>query len=1157
MTEPQRRSSSLPLASVIFLAYLALSWASWLLLQLRADASIFWMLWLPAGLTFAAIWRFGRPALLATLLGAALSGLFITGSLIVGLLASASAVLSAQLACWLLRRLAVIDPLADPRSMFRFVLVACLLAPMLNAFVGAGAHLVAGRIDQFAPIWLSWWAAEAAGVLLLAPALLSLPQLWRLRLPPPRWLELALLIGAVLLFWSQLFLLRSWPDAPPLAFTAVLPLIWAALRFRFAVVIWVLLLQVLLVVASTQAGRGLFARVDPVESTLYLHAFVAAIAGVGLALGAAIAAQRRSIDALRRSEVLLGELTESGTALVWMSDADGRIIYRNQAWAAVTGNCGADSLPAWVERVHPGDRMAVQQHFRQARHSRERHEYEYRFIGDDGRLRWLFDTGRARFDDEGSFIGFIGSTIDISARKRSEALLSAQAGVLRSLSLDMPLERLLHDLASFVDSQLLGGRCTVLLADVERGVLRHYAGPQLPEDYIRLLDGLPIGEGHGSCGTAAARRMAVSVADVRSDPLWREVLPLVERYDWLRACWSMPFSGNRNELLGVISIYCEQPRLPRDEEQELLRTLSALAAIVVQRSREAERLRESEAGLRVTFQQAAVGVAEIALQGGLRRVNQRFCDIVGYTEAEILTPGFVALSHPEDQPTVLAARRELLAGRDSVSFEQRYVRCGGEAVWVRVWWSLVRDSNDMPDYFIAVVEDVSEHRRAAAEIERLALYDTLTDLPNRRLFLDRLQRALSVARRNGRHGALLFIDLDHFKHLNDARGHHAGDMLLRQVAQRLRAGSRDEDTVARLGGDEFVILLENIGDSVDSATASAGAVAEKVRQALIAPFSLEGGAYEHHVFASIGVTLFPKAGSSADELVKEADTAMYRAKASGRNRICFYAPEMQQAAELRLSLERDLRAAIGSDQLFLVLQPQLHVDGEVACAEALLRWNHPQRGAISPAVFIPVAEESGLIVPLGEWVLNEVAKLTRAFDGADNEVEIAVNVSPRQFHEADFVERVRTILADHGADPRRLLLEITEGVVMRDVDDAIAKMSEFERMGIRLAIDDFGVGYSSLSYLKQLPLHELKIDRTFVAELPRDSNDVAIVETILAMARHLQLEVVAEGVETEAQFDFLKAHGCRFFQGYYFSVPLPPEQLLPRMRTARRWLPAA
>lgn len=1153
MAETKRRWQLPLILSAIFIAYVALGSLSWQVLQIHAEQITVWVFWLPTGFVFAAIWRYGLVATIPFLLASLIVAYSVSGNLPVALLSATGAPLSALLARWLLHRLRVTDPLADPRSVFRFVLIACLLLPMLSGLIGATSYLLAGPYVPLAPMWLTWWAADATGTLLMAPALLALPDLWRMRMTPARWLELTLLVCSALLFWHQLYVLRDWPNTPPMAFLAVLPLIWAALRFRFAVVTWVVLLEAVLVALSTVSGRGLFARPDVIESMIYLHAYILAISGVGLALGSAISAQRRSIEALRESEALLAELTKTGTTLVWMSDADGRISYRNDAWSSVTGDSPASTLDEWNERVHPDDREMARLQAMRARGSGERYELEYRLVGGDGRLRWLFDSATPRFDDEGQFLGFIGSNIDISARKHSEALMSAQAAVLRALSLDIPLKRLLEDIARFVDSQLVGGRCDVLLADTERGVLNRSAGPQLPADYTNGFDVLPIGEGCSSCGAAAARREPVFTADVRSDPLWTSSRELVPRFDWLRACWSMPFSSNRNELLGVLSIYCDQPRAPRPEEQELLRTSAALAAIVVQRSREAQRLRDSEASLRITFEQAAVGVAEIGMDGRMRRVNQRFCDIAGYSEKELLSPGFGRLTYPDDRAITLSARQQLLNGRDSVSFEQRYVRRGGQVVWVRVWWSLVRESGGEPVHFIAVVEDISERKRAEAEIERLALYDTLTDLPNRRLFLDGLNRALHAAQRNGLFGALLFIDLDHFKHLNDARGHHAGDMLLRQVALRLRHGSREEDTVARLGGDEFVILLENIGDSVDSATASAGAVAEKVRQALIAPFSLEGGAYEHHVFASIGVTLFPKAGSSADELVKEADTAMYRAKASGRNRICFYAPEMQRAAELRLSLERDLRAAIGTDQLFLMLQPQRHVDGELACAEALLRWNHPQRGAIAPATFIPVAEESGLIVPLGEWVLSEAARLSRQLDGADNEVEIAVNVSPRQFREADFVERVAAILAERGADPRRLLLEITEGVVMADVDDAIAKMAQLERMGIRLSIDDFGVGYSSLSYLKRLPLHELKIDRTFVSDLPGDSNDVAIVETILAMAGHLQLDVVAEGVETEAQYAFLKARGCRFFQGYHIAMPQPVDVVLPQLRAARHW----
>jgi diguanylate cyclase (GGDEF)-like protein/PAS domain S-box-containing protein len=444
------------------------------------------------------------------------------------------------------------------------------------------------------------------------------------------------------------------------------------------------------------------------------------------------------------------------------------------------------------------------------------------------------------------------------------------------------------------------------------------------------------------------------------------------------------------------------------------------------------------------------------------------------------------------------------------------------------------------DEIIALVREISDRKQAEREIHRLAYYDALTDLPNRRLFMDHLGLALAAARRSQQFGALLFVDLDQFKRVNDARGHGIGDAVLTQVGGRLHRFLRDDDTVARLGGDEFVVLLASLAGNVDTAARLAMAVAEKVRAVLATPFRVDD--VDYHIGASIGITVFPKAGENAEDLLREADTAMYRAKEAGRNAIRYFEPAMQQAVQTRLALEQDLHDAIAGDELRLYLQPQLDRDGELVGAEALLRWQHPVRGLVAPTTFIPVAEESGMILALGDWVLREAARLSREFDDSGRPLRLAVNVSPRQFRQAGFVADVRETLRQAGADPTHLVLEVTESLVIEDIHDTIAKMEELSKLGIHFSIDDFGTGYSSLAYLKRLPLNELKIDRTFVQDAPTDPNDAALVETILSVASHLNLSVVAEGVETQAQLDFLKARGCRLFQGYLFDRPLPPER---------------
>jgi diguanylate cyclase (GGDEF)-like protein len=433
--------------------------------------------------------------------------------------------------------------------------------------------------------------------------------------------------------------------------------------------------------------------------------------------------------------------------------------------------------------------------------------------------------------------------------------------------------------------------------------------------------------------------------------------------------------------------------------------------------------------------------------------------------------------------------------------------------------------------------DIVQRMRAEERIAHLAYHDQLTGLPNRALFLDRLQQALAAALRAGRHGAAMFIDLDQFKHINDFHGHQVGDAVLCSVGQLISSVLRQTDTVARFGGDEFIVLLPDLAATPDAAATLALGIGEKIRALLEQPVSVDG---QHFIVtASIGVSFFPNQGASVDNVIREADIAMYRAKEAGRNTLVFFEQDMQEGIEARYALERDLKDAVRLDQFALYVQPQVDATGVAVGAEALLRWNHPRLGLVLPGVFIHLAEESGQIGVIGEWVLREACRLIGRLGAAGHRLRIAVNVSPHQFHQTSFVGLVQKILAETGADPTCLTLEITENLLLAQTSDVVARMLELAELGLRFSIDDFGTGYSSLAYLKSLPLDELKIDRSFVCDIPDDANDVALVETILSMAHNLGFDVVAEGVETHEQFAFLAARGCDLFQGYLFHRPRP------------------
>ena len=441
-----------------------------------------------------------------------------------------------------------------------------------------------------------------------------------------------------------------------------------------------------------------------------------------------------------------------------------------------------------------------------------------------------------------------------------------------------------------------------------------------------------------------------------------------------------------------------------------------------------------------------------------------------------------------------------------------------------------------------------ELRLHSEDNRRLAFFDVLTGLPNRRLLMDRIDKLLASSQRGATYSAVMFVDLDRFKTINDARGHAVGDAVLCKAAARLEQVVRKADTVARIGGDEFVVLLGHLSPDLAGASQAALLVAEKIRAAIGQDVEIEGQLYS--CTASIGVTLLPRPGGasqSAPDLLREADTAMYRAKSGGRNGVAFFEAPMQAAVEQRLSIERELAAALAAGALRMVVQPQVNRHGRVVGGELLMRWPQPDGSMVPPNVFIPMAEDSGLILALGAWAMRQACEAVLALAQAGVALPLSVNVSPSQFRQADFVDQVRRVLADTGAPASMLILEVTEGVLIDRMADTIDRMAQLAALGLRFSIDDFGTGYSSLAYLRQMPLYELKIDRSFVIDIPHDAGSVALVQAIVAMAGHMGLQVVAEGVETRAQADFLADLDCACMQGYLFARPMPLAALIAQL----------
>lgn len=550
---------------------------------------------------------------------------------------------------------------------------------------------------------------------------------------------------------------------------------------------------------------------------------------------------------------------------------------------------------------------------------------------------------------------------------------------------------------------------------------------------------------------------------------------------------------------------------------------------------------ESELSIAAIAFESQEGMIVTDADNHILRVNRAFSNITGYSAEEVIGKNPHILSSGQHDPSFYSAMWEDVKNKGAWEGEIWNKRKNNEIFPEYLTISTVRNASGQVTNYVATLSDITDRKLAEEEIETLAFYDSLTGLPNRRLLLDRLNHALTTSSRNGKDGALLFLDLDHFKMLNDTLGHATGDLLLQQVAERLTTCVREEDTVARLGGDEFVIMLESLSESALDAAAQAEAIGEKILNRIRQPYQL--GSHKHQTGVSIGVALFSGHNQSQDELLKHADIAMYQAKKANRNTMRFYDPQMQASIDARAALEADLRIALQEKQLKLYYQPQVYHNGNITGAEALLRWEHPTRGLISPLEFIPLAEDTGLILPIGQWVLDTACHLLKTWEANihTRNLQLAVNVSAKQFHQTDFVEQVRQTILRNQINPDKLKLELTESLVLDNIAETNLKMHALREIGVRFSMDDFGTGYSSLAYLTQLPLDQLKIDQSFIRNIGIKPTDAVIVQTIIGMGNSLGMEVIAEGVETEVQRAFLQLHGCPICQGYLFSKPVPLE----------------
>ena len=605
-------------------------------------------------------------------------------------------------------------------------------------------------------------------------------------------------------------------------------------------------------------------------------------------------------------------------------------------------------------------------------------------------------------------------------------------------------------------------------------------------------------------------------------------------------------------ILGVMSIQSPFEHAYKERECSIFRTLCAYGAIALDNALAYSDV--EEARKRALFHEEELRIAAIAFESHegmfvtdanliILRVNRAFSNITGYSSEEMVNQSPRMFKSDHHSNDFYQSMMKTVIRAETWQGEMWTKRKNGETfpLWLTV--TAARSADRQITHYIFSLLDITERKLAEDEIRHLAFYDPLTKLPNRRLLSERLQHALANSVRTQNSGALLFIDLDNFKNLNDTRGHDIGDLLLEEVGRRLSLCLRQGDTAARLGGDEFVVLLEELNENPEQAGELAGLVAQKIQAVLNKPYVLKDKT--HHISPSIGVTIFQSHDVTVDDLLKQADLAMYQAKDAGRNAIRFFDPEMQKIVNANAAMESDLRLALSGQQFVLHYQIQVDSDNHIIGAEALIRWNHPERGMVSPVEFIGLAEENGMILPMGEWVLDTACQQLQRWSlyPETSHLTLAVNISARQFHDIHFVDNVMAALTRNQVNPNRLKLELTESILLKDIDAVIEKMRVLMNVGVKFSLDDFGTGYSSLAYLKRLPLEQLKIDQSFVRDIFIDSNDLAIVRAIVTLGLSLGLAIIAEGVETADQRDFLYSCGCHMFQGYFFGRPVPAELL--------------
>ena len=731
----------------------------------------------------------------------------------------------------------------------------------------------------------------------------------------------------------------------------------------------------------------------------------------------------------------------------------------------------------------------------------------------------------------------------IKANRINEAL-HHEKEILEMIALDKPLSHILEDVCDRMEHLLANGSmCAISLFDQSSHVLNFGAGPSLPTEFTSQLRNIPVGI--NTCTGAAAihyNRLTI-VQNIELSPLWEKFKDSALEHG-LRSCWSVPITTAFNSVLGTIDVYAKETHSPTEEEHAMIVDACDLIGLAIDKKNMEQSLEESEERYRSVVTNLSEGIMVIAPGGRIVTSNPSALRILKIDDVDNVGRRhryFKRIFNESGRTVNLGedpASRVFKTGTPVLNLSTGVELSDGSVVWLLVnCLPIFKKSNSSISAVLISFTDTTEVRETQRQLNFMASYDALTGLPNRHQLNLRLTKALAHAQKHQQRVALLFLDLDRFKNVNDTAGHAAGDKLLRDVSKRLSACIRSTDLLARLGGDEFVIIAENISDAQYLRD-----LGERVLVQMRDPFAIEGN--EYHLGTSIGISVFPHDGDDAATLMRCADSAMYHAKESGRNNYQFFTTELNVRAQHRYALETNLRRALTEQEFLVYYQPKISLQtSRIVGAEALIRWQMPGVGLIPPNEFIPISEEIGLILPLGRWVLEQVCRQTSIWrKGLAPDIVVSVNISPKQFQDPSLSKFIERTLQESNLPPSALQLEITEGLLMGEIDLLLPVFDAIKRLGVSISLDDFGTGFSSLSYLQRFPIDNLKIDRSFIHKIPDNQDSVVLTHAIIAMANALGMSVTAEGVENAEQMFFLTDSGCQEMQGFYFSQPLPLEQ---------------